>query len=163
GTFAGAQLVVTARHNGAPELAPDWTRRATYSSSDLRVVAAGPTGVLLARGDGTATVTVTVGRSSVVVPVTVAGVVPRPAAPFEDVLPILSKAGCNAGACHASQFGKGGLKLSVFASQPEDDHRALVRDGLGRRVDPLDPTRSLMLLKPTLGTPHGGGRRLRAG
>jgi hypothetical protein len=161
GNFARTQLVVTARDGGPPERAADWTRRARYASSDAGVVTVDTGGVLLARGNGLTSVSVTVGGASQVVPVTVSGVRARPVVGFgEHVLPILSKAGCNAGACHASQFGKGGLKLSVFASAPEDDYRALVRDALGRRVDVNDPAASLMLLKPTLGVPHGGGRRL---
>jgi hypothetical protein len=84
----------------------------------------------------------------------------RPVGFPEHVMPILAKAGCNAAACHASQYGKGGFKLSVFGFSPDDDHQAIVREGMGRRINPLDPGRSLILLKPTLGVPHEGGRRL---
>jgi hypothetical protein len=164
GNFARAQLLVAARDGTAPERATDLTHQAAYASSDPRVVTAASTGVLLARGNGSATVTVAASGVSRAVPVTVTGVQTRPVVGFsEHVLPILTKAGCNAGACHASQYGKGGLKLSVFTSAPDEDYRALVRDGLGRRVSPLDPAASLMLRKPTLGVPHGGGRRLQAG
>ena len=50
-----------------------------------------------------------------------------------DIRAILSKAGCNLGACHASQHGKGGFKLSVVGFDPGQDHEAVVRDRLGRR------------------------------
>ena len=50
------------------------------------------------------------------------------------IVPILSKAGCYAGACHASQYGQGGFKLSVFASDPQADHQAMVRADMSRRV-----------------------------
>ena len=80
-----------------------------------------------------------------------------------DVAPILSKTGCNAGACHASQYGKGGFKLSVFGFAPDEDYRAMVREWSGRRIDRVEPHKSLMLLKPTLAVPHGGNRRLTAG
>ncbi|MEX0714799.1 MAG: DUF1549 and DUF1553 domain-containing protein, partial [Pirellulales bacterium] len=73
-----------------------------------------------------------------------------------------SKAGCNAGACHASQYGKGGFKLSVFSFAPDEDYLAILRDRQGRRVNRLDPDRSLLMLKPTLAVPHGGNRRLTA-
>jgi len=96
--------------------------------------------------------------------VTVTGVSDRPAIGFvEHVMPVLSKAGCNAGACHASQFGKGGFKLSVFGFSPNDDYAAIVRDGFGRRANVEDPARSLFLLKPTEAVPHEGGKRLQAG
>src|SRR5262249_30618203 len=79
------------------------------------------------------------------------------------VMPILAKAGCNAGACHASQYGKGGFKLSVFGYAPDEDHFAIVRDRMGRRVSFAEPAESLFLLKPTAAVPHGGGRRFETG
>jgi hypothetical protein len=158
GNFARAQLLVA-----GPDAA-DLTHQAVYASSNPQVVTVAPGGRLLAAGNGTATVTVTAAGVAHAVPVSVTGVVPVPRVGFrEQVMPILSKAGCNAGACHASQYGKGGFKLSVFGYAPDDDYRALVRDGLGRRVNFLDPGRSLVLLKPTLGVPHEGGHRLDAG
>src|SRR4051794_16396067 len=64
------------------------------------------------------------------------------------VAPLLVRSGCSAGACHGSFQGKGGLRLSLFGHAPEKDYLALTRDGLGRRIDPADPDRSLLLLKP---------------
>jgi hypothetical protein len=158
GNFARAQLLVAARD------AADLTHQATYVSSNPQVVTVAPAGRLLAIGNGTATITVTAAGATHVVPVTVTGVVPEPRVGFrEQVMPSISKAGCNAGACHASQYGKGGFKLSVFGYAPDDDYRAIVRDGMSRRVNFLDPGRSLVLLKPTLGVPHEGGHRLDAG
>ena len=94
-------------------------------------------------------------------PVTVAGVSETPEIAFEDqITPVLSRAGCNMGACHASQYGKGGFVLSVFAFEPDKDREAIVRDRQGRRVNFLDVDRSLFLLKPTMQVPHGGGKRL---
>lgn len=75
------------------------------------------------------------------------------------VAPLLGKMGCNAGACHGSFQGKGGLYLSLFGYSPEKDYLALTRDGLGRRVDVGDPDKSLMLLKATGQVPHEGGKR----
>jgi hypothetical protein len=79
------------------------------------------------------------------------------------VASLLGKLGCSAGTCHGSFQGKGGLALSLFGYAPEKDYQALVRDGLGRRVNLLDPERSLLLLKPTAQIPHGGGRRFARG
>src|SRR5207247_3184417 len=76
------------------------------------------------------------------------------------VLPILTKAGCNSGACHGALAGKGGLKLSLRGYDPATDHFVLTRQALGRRVDRLEPAHSLILLKPTRTMPHGGGQRL---
>jgi hypothetical protein len=166
GNFARTQLVVTAKvdTSAANERGSDLTHQATYVCSNPQIVTVTATGQLLAAGTGETTVTVTVAGVSHPIPVKVTGVVAEPAVGFtEHVLPVLSKAGCNAGACHASQYGKGGFKLSVFAFAPEQDHQAIVRDGVGRRVNFLEPGRSLLLLKPTLGVPHMGGKRLKAG
>jgi WD40 repeat protein len=78
-----------------------------------------------------------------------------------DVLPLLSRAGCNAGACHAKPAGQGGFKLSVFAYDPKADYRAIVKDDRGRRVFPAAIEESLVLRKPTLTVDHGGGLRLK--
>lgn len=78
-----------------------------------------------------------------------------------DVLPVLSKAGCNAGTCHAKPAGQSGFKLSVFAYDPKADYRAIVNEIRGRRVFPAAPEESLVLKKPTMAIEHGGGRRLK--
>lgn len=79
------------------------------------------------------------------------------------VLPVLSKAGCSAGSCHAKPEGQGGFKLSVFNYDPRSDFAEMVKELRGRRVSPGAPAESLLLLKPTLGVAHGGGRRLEPG
>ncbi|HMJ92457.1 MAG TPA: DUF1549 domain-containing protein, partial [Candidatus Acidoferrum sp.] len=76
-----------------------------------------------------------------------------------DVMAVLSKAGCNAGSCHGNKYGKGGLKLSLRGQDPDDDFNAFVFGLGGRRVDPNNPETSLMLLKATAQVPHEGGLR----
>jgi hypothetical protein len=78
-----------------------------------------------------------------------------------DVMAVLSKAGCNAGACHGNANGKGGFKLSLRGEDPEFDFKALTRDLFGRRVDPEAPDQSLILLKPTTQLAHEGGQRFK--
>ena len=75
------------------------------------------------------------------------------------VMGVFGRMGCNAGSCHGSFQGKGGFRLSLFGYDPEMDYLALTRDVLGRRVDRVEPDRSLVLLKPTGQVNHGGGRR----
>jgi hypothetical protein len=78
-----------------------------------------------------------------------------------DVVPILTKAGCNAGTCHAKAGGgQNGFELSLLGYEPEEDYRHLVFEGRGRRLFPLDPERSLLLAKACGAVPHGGGIRL---
>jgi hypothetical protein len=79
-----------------------------------------------------------------------------------DVVPLLTKLGCNQGACHGSQHGKGGFKLSLLGFEPDADYTAIVKSAEQRRVTPFAPAESLLLLKPTLAVAHGGGRRLDA-
>jgi hypothetical protein len=77
-----------------------------------------------------------------------------------DIIPILSRHGCNASGCHGKAEGQNGFKLSVFGFDPVADHRALVVEGRGRRVFPAAPEKSLLLLKASGGVPHGGGVRI---
>ena len=77
-----------------------------------------------------------------------------------EVIPILTRLGCNQGACHGSQYGKGGFKLSLAGFDPESDYAQIARKAGARRVDVLDPPRSLFLRKPNMELPHGGGRRV---
>jgi hypothetical protein len=76
-----------------------------------------------------------------------------------EVMAVLSKAGCNAGACHGNLNGKGGFKLSLRGEDAAFDYLALTRDNLGRRIDPLRSADSLILQKATAAVPHEGGRR----
>jgi len=77
-----------------------------------------------------------------------------------DVLPILSKAGCNSGGCHGALAGKGGFRLSLFGYNPDADWLSITREARGRRVELSDPGSSLFLLKPTTALRHKGGKRL---
>lgn len=80
-----------------------------------------------------------------------------------DIEPILTKAGCNQGACHGGQHGRGGFRLSLFGFDPVFDHSQIVQSAEGRRVVLGQPERSILLLKPSLTMEHGGGERLKAG
>src|SRR5688572_5540395 len=85
----------------------------------------------------------------------------RPVSFVNDVMPLISRAGCNAGACHAKPAGQSGFKLSVFAYDPKSDYRSIVQENRGRRVFPSAPEESLVLRKPTMTVEHGGGLRLK--
>ena len=80
-----------------------------------------------------------------------------------DVLPVLTAAGCNAGACHGKARGQNGFALSLLGYDPDFDFSSIARASQARRVFPAAPENSLLLLKPTMGLPHGGGRRIEAG
>jgi hypothetical protein len=80
-----------------------------------------------------------------------------------DVMAVLSKAGCNAGTCHGNKNGKGGFKLSLRGQDPDIDYLTLTRDSLARRINPLEPEESLLLLKPNTQVAHEGGLRFKLG
>ena len=63
----------------------------------------------------------------------------------DDVLPILTRLGCNQGACHGKHAGQNGFRLSLREYAPELDHGWIVREFSGRRVVPADPESSLLL------------------
>ena len=78
-----------------------------------------------------------------------------------DVVPVLTKGGCNAGSCHAKAGGgQNGFQLSLLGFEPDEDYQHLVLEGRGRRLFPSDPDRSLLLMKVSGEVPHGGGARL---
>jgi hypothetical protein len=85
---------------------------------------------------------------------------PQPVRFGTEVVPILTRLGCNSGGCHGKASGQNGFKLSLLGFEPELDYEFLVNEGRGRRVVPGAPDRSLLLLKATNRVPHGGGRRL---
>lgn len=88
--------------------------------------------------------------------------VSRPVHFVNDVMPILTKAGCNAGVCHAKAGnGQNGFQLSLLGFEPAEDYDALVKQARGRRVFPASPSQSLLLLKATNKSPHVGGERIR--
>ena len=75
------------------------------------------------------------------------------------IMGLFGRAGCNAGGCHGSFQGKGGFRLSLFGYEPGKDFVAVTRESLGRRINPVDPDNSLLLLKATGQVEHGGGMR----
>src|SRR5262245_6565102 len=73
----------------------------------------------------------------------------RPVSFVNDVVPVLTKVGCNSGTCHGSQYGKGRFKLSLLGYDPDLDYRSICKDGRGRRVTRARPEQSLILRKPS--------------
>ncbi|HWB10489.1 MAG TPA: DUF1553 domain-containing protein [Pirellulales bacterium] len=153
------QLVVSAKKG---DFLRDVTREVRWGASDacavidaqgsVRPLSEGTTELIGELGDETIRVPVTVGGTSQARPVSF---------PLE-VIPVLTKAGCNSGKCHGSPSGKGGFAISLRGFDWTKDYHRLTREAFGRRIDFLQPAESLLLAKPTLRLPHGGGRRLNA-
>ncbi len=154
--FDGRQLLVSAGDR-------DVTRAARYASSDAAVVRVDDRGYLQPVGDGSARVTVGHGKAEVSVAVRVDGVGAGRTIDFKtEIVPLLSRLGCNAGGCHGKASGQNGFKLSLFGFDSAFDYEAIVREARGRRVFPAAPAQSLILLKATGRVPHGGGKRMSA-
>jgi hypothetical protein len=114
--------------------------------------------------DGAYQIKVSAGGKTVDLPVTVKNAAtPEPVSFLRDVMPVISRVGCNAGTCHGSAKGKRGFKLSLRGYDPDFDYLQLVDDLAGRRFNRSAPDQSLMLLKPTQGVPHEGGHVLEPG
>ena len=77
-----------------------------------------------------------------------------------DIVPILTKGGCNSGGCHGKAGGQNGFKLSLLGFEPQEDYEHIVKEARGRRVFPGSPEQSLLLTKGTAQLPHGGGNKL---
>lgn len=78
-----------------------------------------------------------------------------------DIVPILTRYGCNSGGCHGKATGQNGFRLSLLGFEPDFDHVSLVREARGRRVFAGSPDDSLLLSKASGRVPHGGGNRIR--
>ncbi|MDF1811983.1 MAG: DUF1553 domain-containing protein [Verrucomicrobiales bacterium] len=132
------------------------TKVEKFSSSDEKVVVV-ESGILIPKSNGSATVSVGGATAKIVVK--------NFDKPFawsfsNHVLPVISRNDCNTGACHGAIAGKGGFRLSLKGYDPPGDFFTMTREMQGRRIEPAAPARSLLLTKPTMATPHKGGKQL---
>lgn len=139
----------------------DKTEQAKFSTSDPAVASVDDAGIVRPVSDGEATITATIDGKTATATISVAGMSGDIGRSFRnDVQPILAKVGCSTGACHGALAGKGGFKLSLRGYDAMADYLAVTRGARGRRIEPTDPGRSLLLAKPSMAVPHKGGLRL---
>ncbi|HLJ96217.1 MAG TPA: DUF1549 domain-containing protein [Gemmataceae bacterium] len=149
------QLLLTGQLESGERI--DVTRMAHIEISP-KLASISARGLVRPLADGDGELKLTVGGLIMTVPVHVGGQKEKyPASFVRDIMPVLSKVGCNAGTCHGAQQGKNGFKLSLRGYDPLFDHQSLTDDLEGRRFNRAAPDRSLMLLKPSGGVPHMGG------
>ncbi|MGA2133159.1 MAG: DUF1549 domain-containing protein [Bryobacteraceae bacterium] len=138
----------------------DDTPAAHWTSSNPSVATVDKAGVVRPVADGEATITAASEGQTASITVHVNNAhAPHTWSFRNDVIPVMSKVGCNSGACHGAAAGKNGFKLTLRGYDPDEDYATLTRQSDGRRVSLSDPAHSLMLLKPTFAVPHGGGKR----
>jgi len=119
------------------------------AEAEIRAVSDGQATITASHGEQTARMTVRVQQTTTATPPSFR----------HQVLPTLTRTGCNSGACHGALAGKGGFKLSLRGYDPESDHFALTRQALARRIDRASPENSLLLQKATRTIRHAGGTR----
>jgi len=83
----------------------------------------------------------------------------RPVSFRRDVMPALTKGGCNSGPCHGSASGQDGFRLSLFGFDPDGDHFRITGQLPARRVNLALPAESLLREKAIGVVPHTGGQR----
>jgi len=139
----------------------DLTRTAQYCSDNPKIASISTMGVVRGLTDGQTEILITADGKTTKVKVEVHGSQQARSYHFErDIMPILSRFGCNSAGCHGNSNGQNGFKLSVFGFDPPADHTALIKESRGRRVMHAVPEMSLLLAKPAGHLPHGGGVRI---
>jgi hypothetical protein len=162
GPYAGARVLVDGRDSaGATQ---DMSAAVTLTIADPNVAEVDIDGIVHPRHNGATTLLARYGGREIRVPILVQGMASAGPPKFvTDVIPVLTRGGCNQGACHGAASGKGGFKLSLLGYDPVTDYDAITRAARSRRVSPAQPESSLLLLKPTLTVFHRGGRRFARG
>jgi hypothetical protein len=162
GSDSLAQIAVTGRLQDRKPV--DLTASAKYASRNVGVATVDPDGLIRPIKDGSTTIEVSADGRVATVEVAVSDFAnSRPVHFVGEVVPILSKHGCNAGGCHGKASGQNGFRLSLLGFDPRSDYESLAKEGRGRRVFPPAPAASLLLKKPTAQIPHGGGKKFAIG
>ncbi len=159
GRRATRQLIASATYSDGS--ARDLTRALEWVSLNPEIALVSPKGQVVPRGNGTVTIVARRGSVEATTTVKVERVdLPAPVSFRRDVIPALSQAGCNMGACHGTPTGKGGFRLSLRGYLPDQDFVTLSREAGGRRINPFAAETSLLLRKPVGEVAHEGGLRL---
>ncbi len=138
--------------------------KAKFASGNPNIARVDEQGWIYPVASGKTQVTITVAGQTRSVPIEVE--LPKEVSKYSfrhEVMPVLSKSGCNMGACHGYSLGKNGFKLSLRGADPEKDYEAITRDSFGRRRNIADPEESLLVTKPNGVVPHEGAVRFPRG
>ena len=147
-------------HANGKETGAEIREALQWKSDNPQIVEVSASGLLVPKGNGEAKIVIQSGKDSATVVVKVENFQKQSGISFRhDVLPVLSKAGCNSGACHGALSGKGGFRFSLRSYDYDADYFNIVKQDRGRRIEFSDPGRSLLLAKPSGGMPHKGGIR----
>lgn len=156
------QLIVTGIYSSGQR--HDLTHAVQYSVNQPAVLTVSKEGLVTPLADGEAIVTASAsGKQTQVTLQTTQCNSELPVNFVDEVVPLFTRLGCNAGGCHGKSDGQNGFRLSLLGFYPDDDYEYLVHEAQGRRLFPAEPEFSLLLLKAGNTLPHGGGKRLERG
>jgi len=136
----------------------DLTRAAQYTVADAKIATIDKGGRVTPGSTGSTSITIKVEQQTKQLAVKVASIDALPISYANDVIPVLTKSGCNSGACHGAASGKKGFKLSLRGYDPLTDHPPLSRGSDGHRLNTVVPAQSLLVLKAIGSVPHDGGK-----
>ncbi len=157
---------LTALGTFADDTTRDVTDRAEFRSANPKVATVSKEGVIQPVSEGETTILISAkagGSAKAEVRVAVKGMTNETVFFTRDVTPLLGRLGCAATACHGAQRGRAGFKLSLFGGELGEDHLALTHAAIGRRINKIEPAKSLLLGMATGALPHTGGKRLTPG
>ncbi|MBI3879705.1 MAG: DUF1549 domain-containing protein [Verrucomicrobia bacterium] len=144
---------VTRDVTGEAKLTLGNAKLAKLDKAIVRPLADGATELKVSFGGKTITLPVKVEKSAVEEPVSFA----------KDVIPAITKSGCNTGSCHGTARGKDGFRISLFGYDPDGDYQRFTREQLTRRINLAVPEESLMIEKGAGLVQHSGGKTFGAG
>ncbi len=156
GIMDSAQILVTAVLRDGTTVDATRAVKGTWSGS---LAGMNSTGLIKPARDGSTTLTLTLGSATATLPVAVHGTGADLHPDYvRDVMPVLSRLGCNTGSCHGAQDGRNGFKLSLRGYDPQFDVLALTDEQASRRANPAVPDSSFFLQKASAAVPHEGGQ-----
>jgi hypothetical protein len=139
----------------------DVTSKAKLTIGDAKLAKTLPGGRILPLANGKTTLTIEHAGQTKTIPIEITKVGEDLPINFPNqIVPIFTKLGCNAGGCHGKASGQNGFRLSLLGFEPDLDFQTLVKEGRGRRLFPASPDESLLLKKGIGSMPHGGGKKL---
>ncbi len=155
GRDAGTQLIVTDAKQR------DVTHQAKYQTDNANVHVS-ETGYVSALAEGQATVAITgPDGSKTAVAVQITDIVRDVPINFtNEVVPVFTRFGCNAGGCHGKSGGQNHFSLSLLGFEPQEDYEFIIKETRGRRIFPAAPEQSVLVQKATGLIPHGGGNKI---
>ncbi|MDA9857243.1 DUF1549 and DUF1553 domain-containing protein [Rubripirellula sp.] len=154
------RLQIIATGTTAAGVPIDLTSQVTYEIDEPGFVSVDPTGRVIPSANGSGVIRVRYGKLTSEIQLSTRKIEVPQAVSFDlHALPVLAQTGCSGGSCHGSPNGKAGFRLSLFGSDRELDRVSLTRTLYGRRINPIEPEKSLLLMKPTTAVAHQGGKR----